>query len=214
MDWNVIQAPEIIRRLRNRLGLVQAHITPTLNEGVQAVVLLDDMSREPATGAPEGFQSAIPQLSVAVGAYGACSLYPNIAVPPTKRARLRSLRISLSGAGSIHVIGGLCTTTLGGYSSILPVPKSGAVPPGSSQWQFASSQPPFATWAGTIVPNLTEFVDEMIVGDALAGVTTWSKEWGDNGPTLPAGSANVQFIFGTIDSHGLPFSAWCEWDEL
>lgn len=41
---NVIQNPELILRLRRALGLVQAHVTPTLNEGVQPVVILGDVS--------------------------------------------------------------------------------------------------------------------------------------------------------------------------
>lgn len=40
---NLIQNPELIRRLAEGLGVRQAHVTPALNEGVQAVVLLDDL---------------------------------------------------------------------------------------------------------------------------------------------------------------------------
>jgi hypothetical protein len=43
-EHNLIQAPEILKRLADRFGMKQAHILPTLNEGVQAVVILDDVT--------------------------------------------------------------------------------------------------------------------------------------------------------------------------
>lgn len=43
MDYNVIQSPELVRRIRNGLGIRQAHTTPTLNEGIQVVVIADDL---------------------------------------------------------------------------------------------------------------------------------------------------------------------------
>lgn len=46
-EHNLIQAPELIRRLTKRLGLRQPHIAPTLNEGVQSVVVLDDLRDTP-----------------------------------------------------------------------------------------------------------------------------------------------------------------------
>jgi len=45
-EYNLVQAPELIRRMARRLGIRQQHITPTLNEGVQAIVLLDDMTQQ------------------------------------------------------------------------------------------------------------------------------------------------------------------------
>jgi len=45
-EVNVIQRPELMLKLAQRLGLRQAHISPTLNEGVQPVVILDDFSSE------------------------------------------------------------------------------------------------------------------------------------------------------------------------
>src|SRR5438046_2048251 len=42
-EHNLIQAPELIRRLSRRLGLRQAHITPTLGEVVTPVVIMDDI---------------------------------------------------------------------------------------------------------------------------------------------------------------------------
>lgn len=45
-DYNLIQRPEVIRRLSRFFGLRQHHITPSLNEGVQPVVLVADLTRE------------------------------------------------------------------------------------------------------------------------------------------------------------------------
>lgn len=45
-ELNIIQAPELLQRLRERLGVRQAHFLPALAEGVQAVVILDDMTNK------------------------------------------------------------------------------------------------------------------------------------------------------------------------
>jgi hypothetical protein len=44
-EFNLIQAPELLQRVRRALGLKQAHALSTLNEGVQAVVVIDDYAR-------------------------------------------------------------------------------------------------------------------------------------------------------------------------
>lgn len=44
-EYNVIQRPELLRRLQKHLGIRQQHIAPGLNEGVQAVVVVDDLSQ-------------------------------------------------------------------------------------------------------------------------------------------------------------------------
>lgn len=41
-EHNLIQNPDIIGRLAKLLGMRQAHVAPTLNEGIQAVVIVDD----------------------------------------------------------------------------------------------------------------------------------------------------------------------------
>lgn len=52
-EHNLIQAPELVRRLFRRLGVRQSHIAPTLNEGVQAVVVLEDLT-DPLTQESSG----------------------------------------------------------------------------------------------------------------------------------------------------------------
>jgi hypothetical protein len=56
-SFNLIQAPEILLRLSRALGLRQAHVTPTLNEGVQAVVLIADVSRDPSAPIVQAYRS-------------------------------------------------------------------------------------------------------------------------------------------------------------
>lgn len=46
-EYNLIQSPELIRRLTKFLGLRQAHIVPTLDENVVASIILADISKEP-----------------------------------------------------------------------------------------------------------------------------------------------------------------------
>lgn len=44
-ERNVIQRPEILRRITRELGMRQAHVAPTLNEGIQAVVIAEDLTQ-------------------------------------------------------------------------------------------------------------------------------------------------------------------------
>ena len=48
-EHNLIQNPELLSRVAKLLGMRQAHVVPTLNEGVQAVVIVDD-ARNVGTG--------------------------------------------------------------------------------------------------------------------------------------------------------------------
>ena len=41
-EFNLIQNPSLIYRLQRYLGLRQAHVIPTLNEGLQAIVIVGD----------------------------------------------------------------------------------------------------------------------------------------------------------------------------
>ena len=44
-ERNLIQAPELLRRLSRVFGLRQMHIAPTLNEGIQATAIVADLTR-------------------------------------------------------------------------------------------------------------------------------------------------------------------------
>ena len=46
-EHNLIQRPEIMLRLQQWLGVRQAHITPTLSEHLQAVVIVGDVRESP-----------------------------------------------------------------------------------------------------------------------------------------------------------------------
>ena len=47
-EYNLIQAPELLRRATLALGLRQMHVSPTLNEGLQGVIILADVSKDPS----------------------------------------------------------------------------------------------------------------------------------------------------------------------
>lgn len=50
-EHNLIQRPDLLRALANRMGMKQAHVTPALNEGVQAVVVIDSLPAPQADSA-------------------------------------------------------------------------------------------------------------------------------------------------------------------
>jgi len=66
-EFNLIQAPEVLRKLAQRLGVRQAHITPTLNSGVQAVIVVDDLTKH----SPDVSSGAQPRLVYATCRQGA-----------------------------------------------------------------------------------------------------------------------------------------------
>jgi hypothetical protein len=45
-EYNLIQRPDLLRRLTQRLGIRQMHVAPALSEGVQTVVVLEDLTRQ------------------------------------------------------------------------------------------------------------------------------------------------------------------------
>lgn len=47
-EHNLIQAPDLMMRLQEALGIRQAHIAPTLSEGVQPVVVVHDLTHPEA----------------------------------------------------------------------------------------------------------------------------------------------------------------------
>lgn len=61
-EHNIIQAPEVLQRLREKLGVRQAHFLPTLAEGVQAVVILDDVSKVTGKSLPVAHALGLAQL--------------------------------------------------------------------------------------------------------------------------------------------------------
>jgi hypothetical protein len=54
MSYNLIQNPEIIARLARFLGMRQAHVTPSLQEGLQAVVIVGDARDIAQESGPQG----------------------------------------------------------------------------------------------------------------------------------------------------------------
>jgi hypothetical protein len=74
-EHNLIQAPELLRRLYQRLGLRQAHIAPTLAQDVQAVVLIDDL-RDPGVSRLKHYGGAVQAVTDAVNRPGCVILNP------------------------------------------------------------------------------------------------------------------------------------------
>lgn len=64
-EHNVIQAPELVRRLQQFLGMRQSHVAPTLSDGVQPVIILGDVSGRREIG---GWVSMSGQTSLGNGA--------------------------------------------------------------------------------------------------------------------------------------------------
>lgn len=69
---NIIQRPELVRQLQRFLGLRQAHVAPALNEGVQPVVVLGDLSQKPVREIG-GYCSAEGNTSLGDGTAGGFS---------------------------------------------------------------------------------------------------------------------------------------------
>lgn len=67
-EYNLIQAPEKIQRLSKLFGIRQAHVTPTLNEGVQAVVLLDDVRDDKVNVPSRTFAGRLDPIAAGDGA--------------------------------------------------------------------------------------------------------------------------------------------------
>ena len=59
-ETNIIQAPELLQRLRETLGVRQSHFLPALNEGVQCVILLEDMTGKSGSTLQPAFAGGTP----------------------------------------------------------------------------------------------------------------------------------------------------------
>jgi hypothetical protein len=79
-EYNILQNPDLIRRLQRRTGIRQAHIAPALNEGVQTVIILDDLTQQRSdtilyatgvrsSGAGDGVSNPIVGLLNPVGSH-------------------------------------------------------------------------------------------------------------------------------------------------
>jgi hypothetical protein len=85
-EHNVIQRPELLRRLQRFLGLRQAHIAPALSEGVQPVVILGNVSDSP--GDERGGVASAEGVSTSDASNLACATFNN---PVTSGIRARIL---------------------------------------------------------------------------------------------------------------------------
>lgn len=101
LSENIIQRPELLLQLREALGLRQAHVAPTLNEGIQAVVVVADIGRDDR---PPG--SKVIGLSVATATPAATFMAYQLQVPATadRVVRLKSFRFFQSFPNQIAYV--------------------------------------------------------------------------------------------------------------
>lgn len=97
----MIQAPELIRRLRNSLGLRQAHTAPTLNEGVQPVMVIGDLTREPVGSSSKTYRASFIMIVAGLNVFTAA----NLLNPLGSGVRLRVLKLELGTNGQAKEFG-------------------------------------------------------------------------------------------------------------
>lgn len=94
-EHNQIQSPELLARIAKLLGLRQHHVVPTVNEGLQCVVVVEDLSKsERATGYNRG---VLQQLSITASVATIATAEQVLAFQNNsvaKRWRVRELRVN------------------------------------------------------------------------------------------------------------------------
>lgn len=99
-EHNLIQRPDITQLLVDRFGVRQAHLTPTLMEGVQPVVLVEDLTSGSLRGLEQQFfANVVSDWTTAVLAAMAL-----VYMPTTARtvARMKSVQIGMLDQGGLN----------------------------------------------------------------------------------------------------------------
>lgn len=173
-EHNLIQRPDLLRRLALGLGLRQPHITPALDEGVKAVVIMEDFREFPGTQRPTVATGKTRQYvascvgSAAAGNETVFSFIPNSGgqVPEGTTYRLIYLRVSMApaavGNGRIRIgwrtsnVGGAIAETFypnvleGGLQEIGPQWFAGSVVTGASGGNYFGEMTPPLGLAATV----------------------------------------------------------------
>jgi hypothetical protein len=102
-EFNLIQAPEVLLRLARYLGLRQAHTAPTLNEGVQPVVIIGDVSKAPTTAVFATYRQKIETITAGANVF----MQAVLANPAGSGVLLRliSVDVGTNGLNAILVAG-------------------------------------------------------------------------------------------------------------
>lgn len=96
-EHNIIQNPEILRRMQQGLGMRQAHVAPVLGEGLQPVVIVEDLTRARDQEAIRWVMSAqLTTTSDTVNAYRSTADFLN---PIGSGVRLRIKWFMMEGIG-------------------------------------------------------------------------------------------------------------------
>jgi len=156
-EHNIIQKPELIRALQQRLGIRQAHVAPALNDGVQAVVVMDDLGRQRLEIGGESY--AAGDSVVGDGIQFTTAIFNN-ALGTGVRARIISIVLQ-SRASSGNII----TLTLGsgtaGTLSLSPV---------SSAFSDGSSEDSTGTPADPNTPKKSQPKCRLFLGRTASGL--------------------------------------------
>jgi hypothetical protein len=100
MDYNLIQSPEMIRTLQQRLGIKQAHVAPTLAEHIQPVVIVDDIPADLQRRERFWYFGLD-----AIATDGSAPMFAHLANPPTSGVVVTIDRICISVEGPQTSIG-------------------------------------------------------------------------------------------------------------
>ena len=195
-EHNLIQAPELLRRLASRLGMRQMHISPALTEGITPVIIVDDIS-EPGSGPAITRRTLLGQVtSVGNGSttYGACFLWNPAGGTRVCRVRRITVGVTASVVGSFRLV-------------LYPIASAPSGNAGVSYWQDMRLA---GTAAGRVM--------EMPLSAGQLGTFHGAYNWSGAGQmivepanmVLPPGTA-VCMANVTGFSNGL--SVVFEWDE-
>ncbi len=201
---NLIQAPELVGRLQDALGLRQRSVTPTLNEGIQAVVLLHDLSK------PE--HNLGQNIGTIAGNAGGGALSPTAlqdavfavenrsTMANPKRLRVRFAEVSLStalGAAQLNEVrygwrtsGFLSSPANSGKTQPSPYPPSGSLANLLADDAFSMQAQTVAT--GTLLYNT------MIMNRWVSTSNAWILDQNFGLVVPPQGSLIIQSVANAI----------------
>lgn len=110
-EHNIIQNPEMLRALQTALGIRQMHTVPTLNEGVQPVVVIGDVSKALTSPVRTGIGS--------IESNGGGGFYLHRFLNPStsrKRIRMERLRVhSITSAATVRM--SVCLGSIVGFTT-------------------------------------------------------------------------------------------------
>lgn len=160
-EHNIVQTPELLRRIKERFQLRQAHVAPALNEGIQLVALVDDLRDTPADRS-----LALTYRAGASAVADATNFWlgVNLWMPATSRYNAHVTRVFINSDDALRTsIGSVNVDPTGTAQVQLPTDQSNLTPT-TSAWSNAGI---VATKGTTIRGNST--FGTQAVGGLLGG---------------------------------------------